>query len=136
MDTLECAVTWDRLMEVWSAVKRTCARRPNTACLVHLSHFYAQGANLYFVFITRASGIEDYLALQESILDQIRQSGAAMSHHHGIGKMTAPWLEDALGTPQMDLLRAIKRHLDPRNIMNPGGTLGLDLPAAQRADTR
>jgi len=27
----------------------------------------------------------------------------------------------------MDILRTIKKHLDPNNIMNPGGQMGLDL---------
>ena len=51
-----------------------------------------------------------------------------MSHHHGIGRMTAPWLEGQVGPAQMDLFRAIKRHFDPQGLMNPGGTLGLNLP--------
>jgi alkyldihydroxyacetonephosphate synthase len=55
-----------------------------------------------------------------------------MSHHHGIGKMTAPWLEDQLGPQAMGLLRAIKGHLDPQDLMNPGGTLALDLPESRR----
>ena len=48
------------------------------------------------------------------------------SHHHGVGKMIAPWMEEHLGTEQMDVLRTLKQHFDPNNIMNPGGTLGLD----------
>jgi alkyldihydroxyacetonephosphate synthase len=55
-----------------------------------------------------------------------------MSHHHGIGKMTAPWLEAQIGTPQLELFRALKRHFDPANLMNPGGTLALDLPDSDR----
>ena len=49
-----------------------------------------------------------------------------MSHHHGIGKMIAPWLEKQVGTEQHDVYKALKKHFDPNNIMNPGGTLGLD----------
>ena len=36
--------------------------------------------------------------------------------------------QDQLGPGQMDLFRAIKRHLDPQGLMNPGGILGLDPP--------
>ena len=50
-----------------------------------------------------------------------------MSHHHGIGKMIAPWLEGQLGRNQLEVFRTLKRHFDPNNIMNPGGTLALDL---------
>jgi alkyldihydroxyacetonephosphate synthase len=46
--------------------------------------------------------------------------------------MLAPWFEGAVGTNQLELLRAIKRHLDPHNIMNPGGTLALDLDKAKK----
>ena len=51
-----------------------------------------------------------------------------MSHHHGIGKMFAPWLEGYLGKNQYEVFRTLKEHFDPDNIMNPGGTLGFDLP--------
>ena len=32
----------------------------------------------------------------------------------------------------MDVIRLLKNHFDPNNIMNPGGTLGLDMTTAQR----
>jgi len=32
----------------------------------------------------------------------------------------------------MDVLRTLKQHFDPDNIMNPGGTLGLDMSAEQQ----
>jgi alkyldihydroxyacetonephosphate synthase len=41
--------------------------------------------------------------------------------------MIAPWIGEYLGVEQMAVLRALKRHFDPNNIMNPGGQLGLDL---------
>jgi alkyldihydroxyacetonephosphate synthase len=40
-------------------------------------------------------------------------------------------MEQHIGKVQMDILRAIKRHLDPTNILNPGGQLGLDTPATK-----
>ena len=45
-----------------------------------------------------------------------------MSHHHGIGKMFGPWLEGQIGSNQMEIFKTLKRHFDPNNIMNPGGT--------------
>ncbi len=128
IDTLECTVTWDDLERVHRRVREFCKARPRTICMTHMSHCYPQGANLYFIFIARMDAIPEYLAYQSGILDAIQREGATMSHHHGIGKMTAPWLEGQLGKAQMELLRAIKRHLDPENLMNPGGTLALDLP--------
>ncbi len=127
-DTLECAVSWADMPAVYQGVRDFCKSRPNTVCMTHISHVYPQGANLYFIFIARINQIDEYLDYQYGILDSIQKYGAAMSHHHGIGKMIAPWLEGQIGKNQMEVFRALKRHFDPNNIMNPGGTLGLDLP--------
>ncbi|MFN2220507.1 MAG: FAD-binding oxidoreductase, partial [Anaerolineae bacterium] len=113
---------------VWASVREVCHARPGTVCMSHASHFYPQGTNLYFIFIARMDDLNEYRAYQASILDAIQKSGATMSHHHGIGRMTAPWLEAQIGTNQLQVFRALKRHFDPNHIMNPGGTLALDLP--------
>ena len=74
--------------------------------------------------------IEKFEALEN--IDAILEHGGAPSHHHGIGKMMAPWMEAHLGSEQMAVLRALKTHCDPNGILNPGGQLGLDLPEAER----
>jgi alkyldihydroxyacetonephosphate synthase len=58
-------------------------------------------------------------------VDTILANGGSISHHHGVGRVFAPWMEGHLGKTSMEALRAVKRHFDPNNIMNPGGTLGL-----------
>ncbi|MBB6623594.1 FAD-binding oxidoreductase [Clostridium gasigenes] len=125
-DTLECSVSWENMKYVHEGVREYCKSRPNTICMTHMSHVYPQGANLYFIFIAKMNDIDEYLKYQSGILDNIQKYGAAMSHHHGIGKMTAPWLEGQIGKNQMDVYKVLKKHFDPNNIMNPGGTLGLD----------
>jgi len=132
IDTLECATTWSNMEQVHSSVRAFVKSRPQTVCMTHLSHAYPQGGNLYFIFIAKINTIKEYLDLQYGILDAIQKSGAAMSHHHGMGKQTSPWLEGQIGTPQMDVIRTLKEHFDPNYIMNPGGTLGLDLSPEQK----
>jgi len=127
IDTLECGVNWSNIQEVYSGVRKYCHSRTNTVCMTHLSHFYPQGANLYFIFIFKMESISDYLNYQAGFLDTIIRRGASVSHHHGIGKMFAPWLKKQIGNNQLDLLKVIKHQLDPNNILNPGGTLALDL---------
>lgn len=124
-DTLECSVTWETMEQVHKGVRAYCKSRPNTICMTHMSHVYPQGANLYFIFIAKISDIDEYVAYQSGILDNIFKYGASMSHHHGIGKMIAPWLEKQIGENQHAVYRALKSHFDPNHIMNPGGTLGL-----------
>ncbi len=131
-DTLECTVSWDNMLHVHEGVRKFCHSRPDTICMTHMSHVYPQGANLYFIFIAKMNTIAEYKAYQSGILDAIQQHGASMSHHHGIGKMIAPWLEHQIGKNQLDIYKALKKHFDPNNIMNPGGTLALDLPDEEK----
>ncbi|MGB4594868.1 MAG: FAD-binding oxidoreductase [Anaerolineaceae bacterium] len=131
IDTLECGVTWSQMPGVHAQVRAFIKSRPNTICMTHISHSYPQGANLYFIFIAKLDTIQDYLDLQYGILEAITKAGASISHHHGVGKQTAPWLEEQIGIQQMDVIRVLKQHFDPRNIMNPGGTLGLDMNPEQ-----
>ncbi|HPD80918.1 MAG TPA: FAD-binding oxidoreductase [Spirochaetia bacterium] len=135
IDTLECTVTWSNLEHVHSSVREFCHSRPNTICMTHMSHFYPQGCNLYFIFIAKMDSIDEYIKYQSGILDAIQKSRATMSHHHGIGKSFAPWLEGCIGKEAIDLYRALKTFFDPKNIMNPGGTLALDLDDSERRFT-
>jgi alkyldihydroxyacetonephosphate synthase len=132
MDTMECAVNWSNMARVHREVRSYCKSRPKTICMTHMSHVYPQGANLYWIFIARMHDPEEYRRFHAGILDAIQRSGAAMSHHHGIGKMFGPWLEGSIGRSEYAVFRALKRHFDPDNIMNPGGTLGLDLAEEEK----
>lgn len=131
IDTLECAVTWSQMESVHKSVREFIKSRPQTVCMTHLSHAYPQGGNLYFIFIAKIDTIKEYLELQYGVLEQIQKSGAALSHHHGVGKQSSPWLEGQIGKSQMEVIRTLKKHFDPHNIMNPGGTLGLDMSREQ-----
>ncbi|QUI24661.1 FAD-binding oxidoreductase [Vallitalea pronyensis] len=126
IDTMECSVTWDTMPEVHQGLREYCKARPETICLTHMSHVYPQGANLYFIIIARME-MEEYLDYQAGILDNYIKYGAAISHHHGVGKSFGPWLEHDLGANGYSIIKTLKEHFDPDNIMNPGGTLGLDV---------
>lgn len=126
IDTLECSVKWDNLHQVHERVRSYVKSRPHTICMTHCSHFYPQGTNLYFIFMGRMSDAGEFRKFHRGIIDAIEAAGGSLSHHHGIGKMMAPWMERHLGSTQMNVLRGLKRSFDPHNIMNPGGTLGLD----------
>jgi len=42
---------------------------------------------------------------------------------HGVGVTKARWLERARGVAEVTAMRAIKRALDPDNLLNPGAVL-------------
>jgi alkyldihydroxyacetonephosphate synthase len=131
IDTLEAGVTWDNLHRLHEGVRAYIKSRPDTMCLTHASHFYPQGTNLYFIFFARMD-VDEYVTFQSGIIEQIHKFGGSLSHHHGVGRLLAPWMETHLGKEQMMVLRTLKQHFDPHNILNPGGQLGLDDIPARR----
>ena len=126
VDTLETSVTWDNLHKIHETVRSFVKSKPHTICTSHASHFYSQGTNLYFIFMTKLEDIDNFKEFHRGIVDSIVECGGSISHHHGIGKIFAPWMKSHLGKEQLDVLIALKKHFDPKNIMNPGGTMGLD----------
>ena len=126
-DTLECTVNWSNMAQVHRDVRKVCHALPNTVLTTHMSHCYPQGANLYFIFITKMNDADEFKRYHTTILDAIQKSGAAISHHHGVGKMFAPWLEGYIGEKEYGVFKVLKNYFDPDYLMNPGGTIGLDL---------
>jgi len=46
--------------------------------------------------------------------------GGTLSGEHGVGTLKLPYLEMALGSVAMDVMRRIKQAFDPKGILNPG----------------
>jgi alkyldihydroxyacetonephosphate synthase len=127
-DTLETAVMWDNLIPLWSAVREYLKSREKTVAMVHISHVYENGANLYFTFLSpmeKENELNDYEKFHKGLVDTIQANKGSLSHHHGIGRALAPWMASHLGQNTIYLMQAIKNELDPNGIMNPGNTLGL-----------
>ena len=97
IDTLETSVLWDRLHDLHQGVRQYIKGRPETICMTHASHFYLTGTNLYFIFMGRFENVETYRQFQRGIIDRIQKHGGSLSHHHGIGRMMAPWMARHLG---------------------------------------
>lgn len=127
-DTLETAVTWENLLKVWAAAHSYVSLRPKTVLMIHISHVYENGANLYFTFLSpmeKGNEKKDFSAFHKGLVDTIVANGGSLSHHHGVGRVLGPWMEGHLGATTMAAYAAVKKHFDPENIMNPGGTLGI-----------
>jgi alkyldihydroxyacetonephosphate synthase len=126
-DTLETAVTWSGLERLWKGVRAVVKARPRTVCMTHLSHAYRDGANLYFIMLSPMDvgrELEDYRAFHAKVVTAILDNGGSLSHHHGVGRLFAPWLPRQLGEVGVGMLGAVKGYLDPHGILNPG-VLGL-----------
>lgn len=56
----------------------------------------------------------------EEIFQKAIELGGTITGEHGVGAMKAPYLEWKLGQAGIEAMRAVKKALDPENIMNPG----------------
>jgi len=126
IDTLETSVNWDNLHTVHQKCREYVKSRPQTICMTHASHFYMQGTNLYFIFMIKENDLSFYLDFQEGLIEQIKNSGGSLSHHHGVGQMMAKWMPEYLGKNQLNVLKTLKKHFDPNGIMNPGTQIPLN----------
>ncbi|MBN2359533.1 MAG: FAD-binding oxidoreductase [Deltaproteobacteria bacterium] len=126
VDTFEVAVRWSRLLALYRAVRE--ALQPHALCLAHFSHAYHDGCSIYFSFVgngeTADEAAASHLAAWRAGLEAARGVGAALSHHHGVGRLKAAQLDCAEGPVGRALRRALKRALDPDLVLNPG-VLGL-----------
>jgi alkyldihydroxyacetonephosphate synthase len=128
IDTLETAVTWDNLIPLWKKTREYIKSKENTACLVHISHAYENGANLYFIFMCpmdKEKEAEVFSKFHKGLVETIHKQGGSLSHHHGIGKLFSPLIKEEIGSLALSTLQSIKNNLDKKGIMNPGGTIGL-----------
>jgi alkyldihydroxyacetonephosphate synthase len=131
VETLETSHTWSRLAQLYAAVGsaiRNSLGAQGTPGLVfcHLSHAYADGASLYFTFISRArhgEAIEQWRTVKSAACEAIVASGGTITHHHAVGRDHAPYMKAEVGELGIEALRAMKEALDPAGIMNPGKLL-------------
>jgi FAD/FMN-containing dehydrogenase len=61
----------------------------------------------------------------DAVLELVLECGGTISAEHGVGVSKARWLERARGTDEVAAMRAVKRALDPANLLNPGAVLSL-----------
>ncbi len=92
-------------------------------CFGHLGD-----GNLHFnVFAQRgvARGAHDALrgAVKERVHDLVHARGGSVAAEHGVGRLKVPDLERYGDPVKLRMMRAVKRALDPRNILNPGAVL-------------
>ncbi len=123
VETLETAAGWSGIEALYFAVRSSLERvLPTPLVMCHVSHLYPDGASLYFTFICEALDreIELWHAAKEAAAREILEHGGTISHHHGVGADHRPWLEGERGRLQVEMLRALKRTLDPKGILNPG----------------
>ncbi|MFX1284365.1 MAG: FAD-binding oxidoreductase [Promethearchaeota archaeon] len=122
VETFETSTTWENIVPLYNAVQEIL--KPECPVIwIHASHFYKNGANLYFhLFAPQElnNEIEQFLRIKKKIIDTFLANGGTISHHHGVGRTFSQWLSQEIGVEGINILQNIKKSLDPNGIMNPG----------------
>ncbi|UCE08115.1 MAG: FAD-dependent oxidoreductase, partial [bacterium] len=127
VDTLETASNWTNLLNLYNytreAIEETF-KKQNVQGIVgtHLSHAYHDGASLYFTFMApqiEGQEIEQWQEVKNAATDAIVKAGGALSHHHGIGRDHAKWLDKSIGSSSYRLLTRIDQAVASGVNINP-----------------
>ena len=70
----------------------------------------------------RSLGTDDH-EIDGEVYKAVGDWGGSISAEHGIGVMKRKLLPDVKDPVALDLMRALKRTLDPKGILNPGKVL-------------
>jgi len=124
VETLETATFWSNRENLYTRVKAALEESlgEGTMVLCHISHVYPTGCSLYFT--VAAPGGDDPLArwlpAKAAACEAIVAAGGAITHHHAVGTDHRPYLTAEIGELGAEVLRAVKRAVDPVGILNPG----------------
>ena len=134
-DTFETAITWDRFpgfhAEVMETAKRAVAEAsgtttdgrgaPRISC--RFTHVYPDGPAPYYTVLAparRGDEVAQWDEIKAAVSDTLIDAGGTITHHHSVGRDHRPWYDRQRPDPFADALRAAKRQLDPKAVLNPG----------------
>lgn len=123
VETLETATSWSEVAALRESVTGALSDSLGRSYVMsHVSHVYETGASLYLTALASAGPdqADRWRAAKAAASEAIVAHGATITHHHGVGSDHSPWLDAEIGPAGVELLRAVKSHLDPDGILNPG----------------
>ncbi|MFJ4965380.1 FAD-binding oxidoreductase [Streptomyces sp. NPDC088729] len=128
-ETFETACTWDRVPELYEAVRREVGaavhRVTGSPGLINcrFTHVYPDGAAPYFTVVAPGRPGQEVAMWDEiksAATETLGEHGATVTHHHAVGRDHRPGYDRQRPEPFALVLHAAKRALDPAGILNPG----------------
>jgi D-lactate dehydrogenase (cytochrome) len=84
---------------------------------------HAGDGNFHLIFMLDPNDpaeLEHVAAANHRLVERALRFGGTCSGEHGVGMGKLKYLEREHGAEALDLMRMVKRAIDPRNLMNPG----------------
>ncbi len=130
VDTLETALTWDRVPAAVDAIEAAIRAALSDVgervhVFTHLSHVYETGSSVYTSYVFRTVPDADEMMrrwklCKDAASKAIVAVGGTISHQHGVGLDHAGYLQAEKGALGIGALHALARYWDPTGMMNPG----------------
>lgn len=122
IETIELAAPWSRVLDLYREVRSRVLEIEGVAtATAHIGHFYNSGVGIYFTFSIE---LKNFLNVYESLWNTVEyvaiKNGCSPLHHHGIGRVRARFLREYFGLEVTNLLRILKRGLDPNSVLKGG----------------
>lgn len=130
VDTLETAVTWDRVSRTVEAVEAAIREalspwKEKVLTFSHLSHVYPTGSSIYTTYLFRLAPsaeetLERWRAMKTAASRAILRAGGTISHQHGVGLDHKEYMGAEKGELGLRVLSGILSYVDPAKRLNPG----------------
>jgi alkyldihydroxyacetonephosphate synthase len=142
VETFETACTWDRVAELYHAVRSDVGAAVESVTGApgmincRFTHIYPDGAAPYFTVI--ASGrpgqeVRMWDEIKVAAMETLGRHRASITHHHAVGRDHRPGYDWQRPEPFAIALRAAKAALDPYGILNPGVLIDRMPPSKSQA---
>ena len=82
--------------------------------------------NIHICVPGEAGRAESVEIVQKHIYENLRPYRGAVSAEHGIGLEKKGWLGISRSAAEIELMKTLKKTLDPKNILNPGKVISID----------
>jgi FAD/FMN-containing dehydrogenase len=96
-----------------------------------LSVYYGHigDGNLHIVALVEGAAQQPSADINRIVYETVRSFGGTVSAEHGIGTVKKTYLPYSRSAEELALMATIKKALDPKNILNPGKVIDLDVEA-------
>jgi alkyldihydroxyacetonephosphate synthase len=126
-ESFETSVPWSQAQDLIERVKRriyaaheerNLPGRPFVSCRV--TQIYETGCCIYFYMAFYAKDVADpvgaYHEIEAEARREIIAAGGSISHHHGVGKLRLPFVNDIMSPAMVKWREEMKAALDPDGI--------------------
>jgi alkyldihydroxyacetonephosphate synthase len=127
--TFETSMTWERFHNFHATItkvtrdtiRQVTGREGTVTC--RFTHVYPDGPCLYFTLggiLDKRIMLDQFMAILTTCMTATVEHGGTTTHHHAVGRLHRPFYDKQRPEPFARALRAAKRELDPKSMMNPG----------------